>query len=292
MPSLGRLPAIESLLEETFQLSDWKIARPADGQQKECYVAKTADFTVFLKFDGKTPAGVLQRLGELGVAPRMLRTGNLEGRAYVLQEYLVGKHPRWWWFADHLPLLAQVTRRYHTDVQLKQLLSGSSSREYHEQIACELAALKAQMTSLQGEPACMMTLSSVFDDLKSQANQLHPVSLSPVHTDPNGANILLRDEKMTFVDWDDMLLSDPMRDVSQWLGWYVPQDRWLLFFREYGLFLDQPLRTRVYWWSARASFANVLWHIEQGYDYEVFLRDTLAALHQEITPHQVFHEES
>jgi hypothetical protein len=89
-----------------------------------------------------------------------------------------------------------------------------------------------------------------------------------------------------------MLLSDPMRDVSQWLGWYVPQNRWSLFFREYGLLLDQPLRTRVYWWSARASFANVLWHLEHGYDYEGFLRDSIAALHQEITPHQVFREES
>jgi hypothetical protein len=48
----------------------------------------------------------------------------------------------------------------------------------------------------------------------------------------------------------------------------------------------------VYWWSARASFANVLWHLEHGYDYEGFLRDSIAALHQEITPHQVFREES
>ena len=95
--------AIENMLEETFHLSDWSISRPADGQQKECYIAKTATFAVFLKLDGSTPVGVLQRLGELGVAPRLLRTGSLEGRSYVLQGYLVGKHPGWRWFTDHLP---------------------------------------------------------------------------------------------------------------------------------------------------------------------------------------------
>jgi len=291
MPSIDLLPAIENMLEETFHLSNWSISRPADGQQKECYIVKTADFAAFLKFDASTPIEVLQRLGELGVAPRVLRAGSLEGRAYVLQDYLIGKHPGWRWFADHLPLLAQIARRYHRDVELKQLLTGSISREYNEQIAWELATLEAQMASLREEPNCLMTLSNVFADLKSQADQLELVSLTPVHNDPNGANMFLIDEKILFVDWDDMLLSDPMRDVSQWLGWYVPQDRWPLFFREYGLLLDEPLRTRVYWWCARASFANVLWHIEHGYDYEVFLRDSIAALHQEITPHQVFRED-
>src|SRR5260370_600820 len=251
-PSLDLLPAIENMLEETFHLSDWSISRPVYGQQKECYIAKTADFAVFLKFDKSTSVEVLQRLGELGVAPRVLRTGSLEGKPYVLQDYLVGKHPGWRWFADHLPLLAQITQRYQTDVQLKQLLTGPVSREYHEQIAWELTSLEAQMASLAGEPNCSVTLSNVFARLKSKANQLQPVSLTPVHNDPNGANMFLIDEKILFVDWDDMLLSDPMRDISQWLGWYVSKERWPLFFREYGLRLDQSLLTIGYWWCARA----------------------------------------
>jgi hypothetical protein len=102
---------------------------------------------------------------------------------------------------------------------------------------------------------------------------------------------MLIDDQMVLVDWDDMLLSDPMRDVSQWLGWYVPSERWPIFFDEYGLPVDDSLLDRVYWWSARASFANVLWHLERHYEYDVFLRDALAALHRDITPHQVFHED-
>lgn len=137
-----------------------------------------------------------------------------------------------------------------------------------------------------------MMLKGVFADLTSQAKQLHAVPLAPVHNDPNGANTFLIDNKVMLVDWDDMLLSDPMLDVSQWLGWYVPQKRWPLFFSAYGLPLEQSIITRVYWWSARASFANVLWHIEHDYDYDVFLQDTIAALHQKVRPHQVFRADS
>jgi hypothetical protein len=88
-----------------------------------------------------------------------------------------------------------------------------------------------------------------------------------------------------------MQLSDPLRDVSQWLGWYVLAERWPMFFAEYGLPLDDATRARVYWWSARASFANVLWHVERGYEFEVFLRDTRAALDHATAPHQVFRED-
>jgi hypothetical protein len=291
-PTLDFLPAIENMLEETFHLSGWSISRPAYGQQKECYIAKTAKVAIFLKFDGSTSVEVLQRLGELGVAPRILKTGSLLGKAYVIQDYLEGKHPGWRWFADHLPLLAQITRQYQTDIQLKQLLAGPASTEYHKQVEWELASLEAQMASLEREANRPIILNNVFTRLKSQASQLQPISLAPVHSDPNGANMFLIDEKILFVDWDDMLLSDPMRDVSQWLGWYVPKERWPLFFQEYGLLLDQPLLTRVYWWCARASFANVLWHIKRGYDYDVFLHNSIAALHQDITPHQVFREDS
>ncbi|GHO85800.1 phosphotransferase [Dictyobacter formicarum] len=291
LPSMNLSYAIQNMLEGTFHLSDWSISRTVEGQQKECYVAKTETRTVFIKFDGSTPIAVLQRLGELGVAPRLLGTGNIEGRRYVLQDYLTGQHPGWRWFADHLPLLAQVTHRYHTDNKLKQLLTSSATREYHEQIASELAELEIRMLSLQVDTELKVMLRDVFDDLKSQARRLHAVPLAPVHDDPNGANMFLINENVMLVDWDDMLLSDPMRDVSQWLGWYVPQERWQLFFKEYDLLLDQALLNRIYWWSARASFANVLWHIEHSYDYDVFLRDSIAALRQEIRPHQVFKED-
>src|SRR5579884_3784578 len=175
------IATIQNMLQETFHRSNWVISRPLYGQQKECYIAKTDALTVFLKFDNGCSLEVLQRLADLGVAPRILSTGNIEGRRYILQEYLTGQHPGWRWFADHLPLLAQVTRRYHTDHQLKQLLAGPTPVEYREQIESELTQLELQMTSLKLDTKLTATLDTVFAELKQQASQLHPIPLAPVH---------------------------------------------------------------------------------------------------------------
>ena len=216
----------------------------------------------------------------------------------MLQDYVSGVHPGWRWFADHLPVLAQVARRYHRDRHLQRLLVASTAPmylAYDEHLSVELAVLESRLSAALADTSRTMTapdtLLCIFADLKSQAEQLHAVPLTPVHPDPNGANIFLFDETVMLVDWDDMLLSDPLRDISQWLGWYVPYERWPTFFDAYGLPAEDVLLARVYWWSARASFANVLWHLERGYAYDVFLKDAHAALRRDIRPHQVFHED-
>jgi hypothetical protein len=300
VPTDGLIVAIQRLLEETLHLTDWTVTRAGEGQQKECYFARTAQRAVFLKLEGNTPIDVLRRLGELGVSPRVFRAGDIAGRPYVLQDYVSGVHPGWRWFADHLSLLARVARRYHSDRQLWQLLVTSSPPTYYEHLSAELNLLASQLSSMLADSSRTAsftlkersTLLGAFADLTSQADRLPAVPLTPVHPDPNGANILVTGEKMVIVDWDDMLVSDPLRDISQWLGWYVPRERWPTFFSAFGLPLDDALLARVYWWSARASFANVFWHLERGYDYGVFLNDALAALRQDIAPHQVFREDT
>jgi hypothetical protein len=60
------------------------------------------------------------------------------------------------------------------------------------------------------------------------------------------------------------------------------------FFARYGCEFDQALVDRLFWWSARASFANAVWHLGRQYPHEVFVRDCWDALRRQITPHQVF----
>ena len=90
------------------------------------------------------------------------------------------------------------------------------------------------------------------------------------------------------VDWDDMQLSDPMRDVGLLLWWYVAPHQWNEFFEAYGLELDNKLIERIYWWAARTSFAVALWHVEHQYDCRGFLADFLAAVNMKSNPHAVF----
>ncbi len=135
---------IRRILHQHFNTSNWTVTKPKDGQQKACFVAHHNQQDVFIKFD--VPIAALQRLGEIGVAPRMLASGRAAGRSYVVQEYIVGSYPDWRWFASHLPELAAFTSRYHHDQPLTSLLAANTITSYHEHIAQDLATLENTYT--------------------------------------------------------------------------------------------------------------------------------------------------
>jgi thiamine kinase-like enzyme len=277
---------IKCILQNHFSSTTWEIARSKDGQQKAGYYAHNRSMEVFVKFTDAVAA--LQRLGEIAVAPRVLASGIDQGRMYVVQEYIRGKYPDWQWIATHLPLLASCIQRYHNDQPLIDLLSQSTTTRYHEHIALDLAQLEAQFSALNTEELHAPEITTAFGQLRSQAQRLQPVRLVPVHIDPNTRNMLLTDETLLLVDWDGILLSDPMRDAGLILWWYVSPRRWPGFFQSYGSALDDAMVERIFWWAARTSFAVALWHAEHQHKCTAFLQDFLAALARKGNPHAIF----
>ncbi len=277
---------IRSILQSTFDRPNWTISKPEDGQQKECYIAQNGDMKVFLKFD--VPVAPLLRLGEIEVAPRVLASGILDDKPYIIQEYINGTYPDWQWFAHNLPLLATFIRRYHDDEKLTALLANGTHSDYHSHIAAEISNLQRQFQTLQVDELHTPAIIEAFEMLKVQAHQLQPVKSVPVHVDPNTKNILLTGDTLRMVDWDEITLSDPMRDAGQLLWWYAARRQWYEFFATYSLPLDEALIKRIYWWAARTSFAIALWHVEHSYDCTPFLQDFVAAIHGESNPHAVF----
>lgn len=241
---------------------------------------------VFIKLD--VPVAALQRLGEIGVAPRVIASEMLDGNSYVVQEYITGNYPDWRWFAHHLPTLAAFIKRYQSDQLLTSLLAANAPISYAEHVARNLALLENQFISLPAEELYTPMIVSAFEKLKARSTRLQAVPLVPVHPDPNTKNILLTNDTLLMVDWDDIQLSDPMRDAGLLLWWYVAQHKWHEFFEAYGLTMDDTLVERIYWWTARTSFAIALWHVEHGYDCRAFLLDFLAAVDGESNPHAVF----
>lgn len=155
-------------------------------------------------------------------------------------------------------------------------------------MARNLATLENQFVALHAEELHAPNIVSAFEKLKAQSKRLQAVPLVPVHPDPNTKNILLTNDSLLMVDWDDIQLSDPMRDAGQLLWWYVAQHQWHEFFEAYGVMMDDGLVERIYWWAARTSFAIALWHVEHGYDCRAFLLDFLTATNMESNPHAVF----
>lgn len=291
MSQLSRISpsTVQALLRATFPQTDWTLTKPDYGQQKQCYIARSHYQTVFVKFD-IAPLAILRRLSDLALTPHVFAGGVVQGRSYVIQDYLVGEHPWGWrWFPANLALLARTLRRYHTDPLLRNLLASEEQPlDYAGHLRSELAHLEHQLAGLSLDPQLTSELTSALAELRRQAQHLQPVELVPVHGDPNGLNFILAHDQLYLVDWDDICLADPMREIGQWLCWYVAQDQWPSFFANYGALLDQHLSNRLFWWSARASLANALWHLSRQYAYEVFIQDCWDALRQEMVPHQVF----
>lgn len=280
------LTYVRSILQKHFNTSDWLVTLPKDGQQKACFIAEHGSERLFIKFD--VPIAALQRLGEIGVAPRVIASGTLDGNSYVVQEYIMGNYPDWRWFAHHLPMLGAFIKHYQSDQTLTSLLAGNDLTSYVEHIAHDLALLEKQFMSLHAEYLHAPNIVSAFEKLKAWSKHLQAVPLVPVHPDPNTKNILLTNSTLLMVDWDDIQLSDPMRDAGLLLWWYVAHHQWREFFEAYGLMMDDETIERIYWWAARTSFAIALWHVEHGYDCRAFLQDFLAAVHGESNPHAVF----
>ena len=280
------LPQVRNILQRHFSAIDWLITPPKDGQQKACFIAQHGTERLFVKFD--VPVAALQRLDEIRAAPRVIASGTLDSKSYVVQEYIAGSYPDWRWFAHHLPILAAFIKRYHSDQPLASLLAVNGPTSYVEQVTRDLATLEKQFISLHAEELHVPKVISAFEKLKARSQHLQAVPLVPVHPDPNTKNILLIGDALLMVDWDDVQLSDPMRDAGQLLWWYVAQHQWHEFFDAYGVTINDKLIERIYWWAARTSFAIALWHVEHGYDCRAFLLDFLAAINLKSNPHAVF----
>lgn len=277
---------IRHILQKHFPKTEWDISQPKDGQLRASYIAQSEGQRVFIKCN--VPIDALQRLGEIGVAPRILANGMCEGTTYVVQEYITGRYPDWRWFALHLPFLASLMRRYHDDDQLISLLSKTMTTNYHDHVGSDMTTIEKQFRSLDSDVLHASEIASAFEKLKSQAQKLHPSHLVPVHPDPNTKNMLLVDNKLLLVDWDNLQLSDPMRDAGLVLWWYVSPQQWPIFFQAYGLPVDEYLYDRIFWWAARTSFAVALWHVEHEYDCTAFIRDFIAAVNKDGNPRAVF----
>jgi aminoglycoside phosphotransferase (APT) family kinase protein len=268
----------QDVLSRAFTAAAWTIEKPQDGQQKECYIASDGIRSVFIKFD--VPLKSLKRLGELGVAPRVLASGTYHGERYVIQEFLAGAYPDRAWIASHIEDVAALIRTYHEDRLLAEILAHGEHLTYRQHIDHDLAVLERKVAGQAAAP-----LRPAFRQLKALAASLDDGPLVPVHNEPNTKNMLLHAGKLTFIDWDEVLLSDPLRDIGVFVWWYLPLHQWQDFYRSYGAPLTTAVEAKIFWFAARASLVICLWHNEHGHPMGGFFDDFLAAIHQQPNPH-------
>lgn len=269
----------QQILSWTFPQIDWKIEKPKDGMRKECYIAKSTNQSVFIKFD--VPLSALKRLGEIGVSPKVLKSGEYQNVSYVIQEFIDGTYPDRAWIKDHIQELAKVIKTYHEDRSLIAILSESHKTTYQEYMEEDLELLSKRFGN---SASLQLSLKEDFLKFNEQAASLQASCLVPIHNEPNTKNMLISEDTVIFIDWDEIMLSDPMRDIGTFLWWYLPEEKWSTFFDFYGAALDEEKRKKIYWYAVRASLVILLWEEEHGVKDDGFMNDFTSALHRKPNP--------
>jgi hypothetical protein len=271
----------EAVLARHFPDQHWRITTPTAGVQKEAYIAQSGSQKLFVKFDVEPRP--LHRLSALGVAPALLYSGTHAGRSYVIQQFADGTHPDRGWFGKHVELLARTIKRYQDDPQLTAILAHHPDRSPADQLRHEVSTLGTALRFARFPIFKTERTQHLFSLFAAQSTQLQRAALVPTHPDPSPVNMLVTENSLLMIDWDDVSLSDPLRDAGVMLWWYLSRGAWQSFFLIYGAPLDQD---RVFWWSARRSLQLALW-LDARKDYaraEAFLADFGRAVRHEDNP--------
>jgi hypothetical protein len=215
------------------------------------------------------PPAALVRLAELGVTPPVLATGELEGVPYTIQRMITGEEPDRAWFARHVADLADLICRYQRDPALAAILRDDRSREHLTLSAA--AMMFDDVPPRAGSPFWTGEMLVARAEWRRQADRFPELAPVPVHADPMWANYVVDGDRMYLIDWDEIDLSDPWRDVGVQLCWHVPADRWPDFLDRYGARLDDELRARIHWWMAFKSLRTGFWVDARGDEYYAVL---------------------
>jgi hypothetical protein len=193
-----------------------------------------------------------------------MAVGRISAEEFVLQEKIeapLGIGPAW--MRANRMAVAELLARYLTDAKLASLAPHLELRAHVELLVARLVARDPARESLGA-----LLIQSIPADAES--------ATAATHGDPNTANFLLGG-RLWLVDWDDLALADPIRDVGQVAWWYLDEQTWPSFVVACG----QPPTAvrRIHWWAAVESLDVALRLADtDGETAEAFLGDFDAAV--------------
>lgn len=236
-----KLDEIKKLLNDHVGKGLWQLKDSPYGNSKTSYIGVCKDKKVFIKLVSSNEA--LKRLSTLGIAPKVLYAD----RYIIIQEFVEGIHPTLGWISNNYKNFSSLIKRYHSDEVLKSILQENKSSNYEVILVSFLQELRdweQQVDNFSENKEAKQHLEKLID---GKPTNIADPSV-PIHADPNITNFILCKEEIFIVDWDDIHLSDPMRDIGQFLWNYVSQDKWEVFFNMYGLKLTSERKYRLFWW--------------------------------------------
>jgi hypothetical protein len=212
---------------------------PLGGSTGRTWFASRVDDAAVVRLDAS--GRVLERVARLGIGPAVLASGRIGGRAYVIQQYVNAPSPGRPWLADHVEIVGRLFRAFAEDRALARLAKPLAAEKF-------AADLVETATTAGLDPARL----GLVQALATEAPWIDPGDVVASHGDPNDSNFLVAD-RLLLVDWDDLRVADPLRDLGQFAWWYLPEPSWPSFLEIARLPWNEATRRRFYWWVAAES---------------------------------------
>ncbi len=270
-PPHGLVAALDKLLADgPYRLS------ALGGSSGRTFLASGPAREVVVRLDADV--AVLRLVAEIGAGPPVIDAGSVDARPFVVQGRVRAARADGPWFAEHTAALAALVVRYQSDPRLAALAARGGEldvRSYAGSIASGAEALPADLASVA---------VPIATGLVDMASGLAAAPSVATHGDPNSSNILAGEPPL-LVDWDDLRLADPMRDIGQLAWWYLPEAAWPGFLEATGQALAEPALDRLYWWVAAESLDIGLRLLPEGRVVaRSFFADGAAALGRQPNP--------
>lgn len=273
-----------SLTEHLSNLPLTDITPLNEGLVKQTYRANYENQPVIISYGKNCGEGILKRLASLGVTPPVLDYQQLGDNDCVIQPFIEAPHPNRAWFMTHQAELIHFFKSFHQDSELNNLIPKTYSSELC--FISEMTQLERALPQF-GRYEWYSKLQQEFLGFKKQGEKLSTKELVPVHVDLNPKNFLISQEQLYVVDWDDIMLSDPLHDIGVFLWWFFPQKNWQSFTEQYGLPYTSEVEEKIFWWAACQSLNIAIWHHQnKGAGLDQFIEDFFAATNHQFNPHQ------
>ncbi len=243
---------IRQVLNSKIKKGNWKLEESPAGKSKTSYIGVLEKDKVFIKVESVNTS--LLRLADTNITPQILYADS----KIIVQEYISGEQPSTAWLNRNYQEIAKLICKYHSDEKLKAILELETPSEYKEtsnRFLREVEKWKKEIDTSSKDESVTKHLDRLIEGKPKAISD----ETTPIHADPNISNFILKEEKIYIVDWDDVRMSDPLRDIGQFAWDYVPKEKWNTFVSQCGLEFTKEREYRFFWWISMTKLFVGFW---------------------------------
>lgn len=235
---------------------DWELT-PAGGLTGDAYIATKENRKLFIK---RNSSPFLAVLSAVGIVPKLIWTKRMEnGDVVTAQEWLEGR--------DLTPKdmqssqVSDLLKKIHQSPELVHMLMRLGKKPVTSDDRLEDIKRRLHRRGLMNQyEDISIALEYLVKLLPATRNQ----QLVVCHCDLNHNNLLMSNSGEIFiVDWDNATIADPVTDFGYLLKWYIPQEEWDDWLKNYGLIRHDYLYERMYWYLLLDTLDYISWHRER-----------------------------